>query len=68
MKEIIATLGVETGASRTAIKKWRQRGEVPPKYWFPMLKAAAGRGLPLGEGDFVFGKPRKAAKRRKVAA
>jgi hypothetical protein len=60
MKEIIATLGAEQGATRTAIKKWRQRGFVPPKYRLPILDLAEERGIHFDKSDFEFGKPRKA--------
>jgi hypothetical protein len=54
MKQIIAELGAEQGATIEAIKKWRQRGEVPPKYRLPLLNIAKRRKLPLTERDFEF--------------
>lgn len=68
MKEIIATLGAEQGATRTAIKKWRQRGFVPPKYRLPILDLAEERGIHFDKSDFEFGKPRKVAKPSKRRA
>lgn len=75
MKEVIASLGAEAGATRSAIKKWRQRGAVPPKYRFPILDVAQQKGIQVSRADFDFtptldGKPTRkkpAPKSRKRA-
>lgn len=54
MKEIILTLARDTGASTEAIKKWRQRGRVPPKHALEMLRIAKRRKLNLSDNDFRF--------------
>lgn len=54
MKEIILTLARDTGATTEAIKKWRQRGYVPPKHQVQMLKIAARKKLRLSDSDFRF--------------
>lgn len=69
MKEIIATLGAEHGATPTAIKKWRQRGVIPAKYWLKIFQTAVERGLPIDEKDLTTKKPPKpgkSAKKRKA--
>lgn len=54
MKEIILTLARDTGASAEAIKKWRQRGQVPAKHALAMLRIAKRRKLALQDSDFRF--------------
>lgn len=54
MKQIIVTLARDVGASTEAIKKWRQRGYVPPKRQLEMMKAAKRKNLRVTDGDFRF--------------
>jgi hypothetical protein len=54
MKEIILTLARDVGASAEAIKKWRQRGYVPPKRQLEMMKAAKRKNLRVADNDFRF--------------
>lgn len=54
MKEIVALLGLEIGAKKTDLKKWRQRGRVPHKYRLEMSNTAKRKGWPLDERDFDF--------------
>lgn len=68
MKDIITSLGAEAGATRTAIKKWRQRGEVPGKWQLPILRLATAQGIEVEDTDFATPKSRKVkAKRRRAA-
>lgn len=69
MKQIIVELSAELAApaSPEAIKKWRQRGEVPSKHRLPLLNLAKRRKLPLSERDFDF-PPTKGTKPQKRRA
>jgi len=54
MKEIVALLGLEIGASKADLKKWRQRGIVPHKYRHDMIEIAQRKGWPVQKSDFDF--------------
>lgn len=54
MKPVIAELAQQNGATAEAVKKWRQRGGVPTKHWFPLLQAAKRRRVRLSLEDFKF--------------
>lgn len=67
MNPVIAELAVANKVTPDALKKWRQRGKVPPKYWYPLLSAAENAGKPLTVADFkwtVRKRPAPKAKRR----
>ena len=68
MKEIIATLAAERGVSPEALRKWLERGKVPPSRRFDLFIAAKSKGVHLTESDFVFKSSRKSnAKKRRAA-
>lgn len=54
MKEIVALLCLENGATKAQIKKWRQRGMVPHKFRAAMIETARRKGWPVERGDFDF--------------
>jgi hypothetical protein len=54
MKEIILTLARDTGATTEAIKKWRQRGYVPPKRQLEIQRLAKRKNVRLNDSDFRF--------------
>lgn len=54
MKDIVALLCQEIGASKADIKKWRQRGMIPHKHRHKMLVIAARKEWPVEEADFDF--------------
>lgn len=54
MKEIVQLLGLEIGASKAQLKKWRQRGGVPHRYRLQMVITAHRKGWPVDEKDFDF--------------
>lgn len=64
MKEIIGLLGLEIGATKPQLKKWRQRGGVPHKYRLQMTRVADRKGWPVSEGDFDFEPSLKSEKKR----
>lgn len=54
MKPELAALALSVGFKAEAIKKWRQRGHVPPKHCDGLLRSARRRRLVIDEADFVF--------------
>lgn len=54
MKEIVALLCLEIGATKAQVKKWRQRGMVPHKFRADMREVAARKGWPVDKTDFDF--------------
>lgn len=54
MKEAIAQLAPALKVTPEALKKWRQRGAVPPKHRQSLLELAQKRGVVLRYRDFDF--------------
>lgn len=63
MNPVILELPTARKASAYAVKKWRQRGKVPTKYWFPLLSEASELGKPLTVADFEWATARPKRKR-----
>lgn len=64
MKEIIASLAVELndpGITAEAIRKWRERGNVPHRHRLPLMELARARCIQLSADDFKFPKKSEAA-------
>jgi len=54
MKEAIAQLAPSLKVTPEAVKKWRQRGAVPPKHRQPLIELAQKHGVALRYRDFDF--------------
>ena len=65
MNPVILELAAARQISPYAVKKWRQRGKVPTKYWYPLLAEAETIGKPLTVADFEW--PVKKPKRKRMA-
>jgi len=62
MKELLVQLAVARGIKPEALKKWRQRQNVPHRHRLPLALDAAKVGKSLKESDFEFGRPTKRAR------
>jgi hypothetical protein len=66
MKDAIAQLAPALpNVTPEAIKKWRQRGAVPPKHRQPLIELAQKRGVALRHRDFDF-TPTAGARKQRV--
>lgn len=66
MNPVIAELAAPLLTEKPhALKKWRLRGKVPTKYWFPLLQAAEAAGKALAVNDFEWKRARP--KKRRAA-
>ena len=46
-------MAADIGESGVTVRQWRNRGNIPPRYWPKIVAAAAGRGVSLELGQFI---------------
>lgn len=46
-------MAADIGESGVTVRQWRNRGNIPPKYWPRIIEAAAGKGAALEWRQFV---------------
>lgn len=46
-------LASDIGESGVTVRQWRNRGNIPPKYWPKIVQAAKGRGAKIDLGQFI---------------
>lgn len=46
-------LGADIGAAGVTVRQWRNRGNIPPRYWPRIIAAAKARGILLEWTDFL---------------
>lgn len=58
---LIENLALAAGHERDAVRKWRERGRVPFRHRFPLIKLAAAKGETLENCDFDMPRRKHAA-------
>lgn len=46
-------LAADIGESGVTVRQWRNRGNIPPRYWPRIVDAASKRGSVLTLGQFI---------------
>ena len=46
-------LAADIGESGVTVRQWRNRGNIPPKYWPKIVSAAQSRGASLAFEQFI---------------
>lgn len=46
-------LAADIGEQGVTVRQWRNRGNIPPRYWAKIIKAAADKGQSLELHQFV---------------
>jgi len=46
-------MAADIGELGVTVRQWRNRGNIPPKYWEKIIASAAKRGVTLSWKDFL---------------